>query len=256
MTALMLRSIAPCVLALALAAPAAAQTPLPMGAPAEGRIGPTGAAVYTVAAAGAGVLVAAVRGDADLVLRVADEDGQALPGGQSDQDLNGSVGTELVSVVVPEAGTYQVRVTVNGGGQGRFEISGAWMSFPAFELASHDPDRRPGGASVVNVGAPLEDTLNGAEGDERDWFVLTSAQAGTLVVILRRNDGDADLVLEAFLDGDFAEPAARSDQDLQGNSGNESVTLDVRAGQAVHVRVSSLDRSPAAAYRLTSSLAP
>ena len=52
--------------------------------------------------------------------------------------------------------------------------------------------------------------------------------------------GDApDLVLEVFTDGDFADAKDRSDQDLQGNSANESATVQVTAGQAVHVKVSS-----------------
>ena len=68
--------------------------------------------------------------------------------------------------------------------------------------------------------------------------------------------GDApDLVLEVFTDGKFADAQDRSDQDLQGNSANESVTVQVTAGQAVHVKVSG-NFGGAAKYRLSSSLAP
>ena len=70
-------------------------------------------------------------------------------------------------------------------------------------------------------------------------------------------NGDApDLVLELYTDGKFGESQDRSDQDLQGNSANESVSVQVTAGQAVHVRVSGATSRSAAKYRLSSSLAP
>ena len=45
--------------------------------------------------------------------------------------LNGSMGTEIVSVVIAEPGSYRVRVTSNGSGAAGFEIAGSWMSLPA-----------------------------------------------------------------------------------------------------------------------------
>jgi hypothetical protein len=246
------------VIGMALVSPAAAQTPLPMGAPAKGQVPNGGAAEYTLVAKTAGVLVAAVKGDDDLVIHVTDTDGQTIPEGRSDRDLNGSAGTELVSVVIPEPGNYRVRVTTNGGGGASFEISGSWMSFPPFAQASTDPDRRPGAARTAQVGKAIEDSINAQGGDAWDWFVLKPAQAGTLVIVTRKL-GDAqadDLVLEAYLDGNYAQPAQRSDQDLQGNSANESVTLQVNAGQAVHVKVAGNFSSVNTKYRLSSNLVP
>jgi hypothetical protein len=76
------------------------------------------------------------------------------------------------------------------------------------------------------------------------------------VVTRQVGTGDApDLVLEVFTEGDYADAKDRSDQDLQGNSASESATVQVTAGQAVHVKVSS-NFSRAAKYRLSSSLAP
>jgi hypothetical protein len=245
------------VIAAALASPAAAQSPLPLGAPAKGQVPNGGAAEYTVVAKTAGVLVAAIKGDDDLVLHVTDSDGQTIPEGRSDRDLNGSGGTELVSVVIPEPGNYKVRVTVNGSGASSFEISGAWMSFPPFAQASTDPDRRPSTARAIQVGKAIEDSLNSQAGDSWDWFVMKPSQSGTLVIVTRRlGDADADLVLEAYLDGNFSQPAQRSDQDLQGNSANESVTLQVEAGQSVHVKVSGNFSSINTKYRLSSNLVP
>ena len=86
---------------------------------------------------------------------------------------------------------------------------------------------------------------------------MKANQAGTLVVVTRRvGEGDTDLVLEAFLDGDFAQPAQRSDQDMQGNNANESVTLNVNAGQAVHIKVSANFSNANTRYRLSSNLVP
>ncbi len=69
-------------------------------------------------------------------------------------------------------------------------------------------------------------------------------------------DGDADLVLEIYADGDFSKPVGRSDQDLQGNSANESVTINVTAGQPVHIKVAGAFSRVTTKYRVSSSLIP
>ena len=251
------RSVVVLLMTGVFASPAAAQAPLPMGAPQKGNVTSGGAAEYTVVAKTAGVLVAAVKGDSDLVLQVADSDGQTVPEGSSDKDLNGNEGTELVSTVITEPGTYKVRVRVNGGGTASFEISGSWMAFPPFAMASSDPDRRPSTAKAAQIGKAVEDSLDSKTGDSWDWWVMKANQAGTLVVVTRRvGEGDTDLVLEAFLDGNFAQPAQRSDQDMQGNNANESVTLNVNAGQAVHIKVSANFSNASTKYRLSSNLVP
>ena len=251
------RSVLVMLMTGALATPAAAQAPLPMGSPAKGTVASGGATEYTVVAKTAGVLVAAVKGDADLVLQVADSDGQTIPEGSSDKDLNGNEGTELVSTVITEPGTYKVRVRVNGGGTASYEISGSWMGFPPFAMASSDPDRRPSTAKPAQLGKAVEDGLDSKTGDSWDWWVMKVNQAGTLVIVTRRvGEGDTDLVLEAYLDGNFAQPAQRSDQDLQGNNANESVTLNVNAGQSVHIKVSANFSNAQTRYRLSSNLVP
>jgi hypothetical protein len=246
------------IFAGACASPAAAQDTLPMGAPRQGRVPNRGAAEFAVAAKTAGVLVVATTGDADLVLQVTDSDGQGLEDGRSDQDLNGSMGTEMVSVVAPEPGSYRVRVTTNDGSAAGFEIAGSWMSFPAFEQKNTDPDRRPSSARAGEIGRAIEDSVDSDEGDNWDWFVLTPKESGTLAIALRRRSGggDADLQLEAFLNGNFAEPVQRSDQDLQDDSANESVMVNVNAGQAVHLKVSRVFSDGSTGYTLSSSLLP
>ena len=238
-------------------APGAAQAPpaLPMGAPSQGTVADA-PAEYTVTAKSAGVLTVAVQGTGDLALQLVDEDGQVMPDGSSDRDLNGSDGTELLSATITEPGSYRVRVRLQGGDKSTFSIAGAFLGFPAFQRPG-DPDRRPAAAKAVQVGKPYEDGLDQSAGDVWDWFVMKATLAGTLTVVTRQlGTGDApDLVLEVYTDGKFSDAQDRSDQDLQGNSANESVTVQVTAGQAVHVKVSG-NRSGAAKYRLSSSLAP
>jgi hypothetical protein len=253
----MRRSLVPSTLVIALVATAASAqslAPLPMGAPAQGKVDGE-AAEYAVAAKTAGVLTVAVQGSGDIALQLVDEDGQVMPDGSADRDLNGSEGTELLSATITEPGAYRLRVRAQGSGS-TFQIAGTFLAFPAFQRPG-DPDRRPATAKALQVGKAIEDALDPAAGDNWDWWVLKSAQAGTLTVVTRQvGTGDApDLVLEVFTEGDYAAAKDRSDQDLQSNSASESATVQVTAGQAVHVKVSS-NFSRAAKYRLSSGLAP
>lgn len=245
------------VLVAAASGPAGAQGPaaLPTGAPAQGVVGDE-PVEYAVAVKSAGVLSVAVQGQGDLALQLVDEDGQVLPGGTADRDLNGNEGTELLSATISEPGAYRVRVRLQGGERSTFTIASAYLSFPPFQRPA-DPDRRPGAAKAVEVGRAYEDTLDAADGDSWDWFVLKPKEAGTLTVVTRQvGNGEApDLVLELYTEGRFTDSQDRSDDDLQGNEASESVTVEVAAGQAVHVRVSS-NATRAAKYRLSSSLAP
>jgi hypothetical protein len=240
-----------------MSTPVAAQAPapLPMGAPAQGKAGddPT---EYTLVAKSAGVLSVAVQGTGDLALQLVDEDGQQMPDGSTDRDMNGSEGTELLSTTITEPGTYRVRVRSQGGGGSTYTIAGSFLAFPAFQRPA-DPDRRPGGAKAIQMGKAYEDALDPGNGDSWDWFVMKAAEAGTLTVVTRQlgSDDAPDLVLEVFTGGNFGDAQDRSDQDLQGNSASESVSVQVSAGEAVHVKVSG-NFGRAATYRLSSSLAP
>jgi hypothetical protein len=245
------------ILTLVTATSVAAQNPLPLGAPQTGKLASGGAAEYAVDAKTAGIITAVVNGEADLVLQIVDADGQALPDGRSDRDLNGAVGTEVVSVIVPEPGAYRVRVTANGNEAASFEIAGAWVSFPVFLRANPDPDRRPGNAIAAEIGKAIEDSLDAKAGDNWDWFVLSPAQGGALAIVTRRvGSGEADLRLEAYLDGNFSEAAEESDADLQGDSANESLIVNVKPGQRVHVRVSRVFSEGTTRYTLSSNLVP
>jgi hypothetical protein len=245
------------VVVVSLPLAAAAQSPLPLGAPQQGKVSSDNPVEYTVVAKTAGLLGIAVQGEGDLAFQVTDEDGQTLPDGNVDRDLNGSEGTEMVSMLIPEPGTYKVRVRVQGNATSTFTIGGSWLSFPPFARASSDPDRRPRSARSLVIGKAHEDSLNSEAGDLWDWFVMKASQSGTLAIVTRRvGDGDSDLVLEVYLNNDFSKPADRSDQDLQGNNANESVTVNVDAGQVVHVKVAGTFSRTNTKYRVSSSLIP
>jgi hypothetical protein len=232
---------------------ALAQTPLPADAPAQGTATSDNPAEYTFVAKSAGVLAVAVQGTGDLALTLLDEDGQTVPEGTSDRDLNGSDGTELMSVTVGQPGTYRVRVRVQGSGSSTFQIGSSFLTFPPFARPA-DPDRRPGQARAIVVGKPFDDSLDPAAGDGWDWFVFKAARAGSLALVIRPlANTEADLILEVYTGGNFAQSADRSDQDMQGNSSNESVTVNVAAGDSVHVKVIN-QSSRAGKYRLSSSL--
>lgn len=234
-----------------------AQAALPLGTPQQGKVASDTPTEYTFVAKTAGLLGVAVQGDGDLAFSVTDEDGQQLPDGNVDRDLNGSEGTEMISMLISEPGTYKVRVRVQGASAATYSIGGSWLSFPPFARASSDPDRRPRTARPLVVGKAHEDSLDSESGDLWDWFVMKPAQAGTLAIVTRRvGEGDSDLVLEVYLDSNFAQPADRSDQDLQGNNANESVTVNVNAGQVVHVKVAGAFSRVNTKYRVSSSLIP
>jgi hypothetical protein len=247
-----------CVCVLAVAVPRALQqpSPLPLGKVDAGTTSSEKPATYEFKAATAGVLSIALQGDGDLAIVVIDSDGQPVQDGSSDRDMYGSPGTEQMLVTIPEPGTYRVTVRLLDG-TGKFQIGASWIAFPA-RARPPDPDKRPASARPLEAGRTHEDSLDTANGDAWDWFVFTPKTAGTLTIILRPMAGaesQIDLQLEVFLGGnEFSQPTMRSDQDLQDNPANESVSLEVQSGQKVYAKVSGASGSAVGKYRISSSL--
>jgi hypothetical protein len=222
----------------------------------EGSMGWEGKALYAYEAGAAGVLTIVVRSqdESDLFLLVTDSDGQPLPGGRSDQDLGGDSGAEQFAVTLPTAGKYQVRVETFGGSQASFKIGVSWLPFPDLAVPE-DPDGSPSSAIRIRVGQDTRnDSIDGGHGDFWDWFVLKAEQGGTLTVATRAKEGD--LVLEAFANGEFSEAMDRSDQDLQGNGGNEALTSVVEAGEEIYFKVSAFGEGKLVPYRLQVGFIP
>lgn len=250
----LLLALAACAAALPLSR-ASGQTPLPMGTFSTGESFGGEGATFRFEAVAPGFLTVVVRADGDAVLTVMDDEYQILPNGRSDQDLGGDVGAEQSVVALPEAGVYLVAVDPLGAGPLRFEIGG---SFLASDLVAEpaDPDAKPGGAVALDLGESRAASLDPLEGDHRDWFAIRVEEGGLLTVVTR-SEGTGDLKLEVFRDGDFRNPAGSSDQDMDGVLGNESVSLEVGAGETVHVRVSRpFGGSGRIDYRVGSGLIP
>ena len=227
---------------------------LPIGKFETGQISSNGPAVYTFAASGAGLLSVATSGDSDLAISIVDEDGQTIPEGNSDRDLNNNPGAEQVLVTITEPGTYRVLIKLVDGAGGKFQIGAAWIPFPPRARPS-DPDKRPANAKPLEVGRSYEDSLDTTDGDSWDWFVFTPKTSGALTIILRPvGDSQVDLGLEVYTTADLTKPTAKSDQDLQGSAANENASVDVNAGQKVFVKVIAMAGGTAGRYRISSSL--
>jgi hypothetical protein len=241
----------------ALGQPAAGQA-LTIGGTQKARADSDNPAVYKFVASGPGLLTVATRGtgSADLMISIADEDGQALPEGMSDRDLGGSSSAEQVVVALPARGTYSVRVEARGSGEAAFVLGASWLPFAELGAAP-DPDGRPASARPLAVGKPHEDVLDGAAGDLRDWFAVTPSEAGMLVVVIRGTDAtEGDLMLEAFAAGAFTRAVSQSDSDMQGDRKHESVTVPVKPGEKLYVRVSMRSSRAPVPYRISAGLVP
>jgi hypothetical protein len=265
--------VAPLALALlTAAAPLAAQrgrnapaTPpqagapaLPMNASVAGTLGTGGeAAKYSFTATGAGLLTVAANAPSDITIAIMDEDGQMLREGAIDRDHAGNVGREYGTVVIPRAGKYAVEIRgLDASGSVAFTVGGSVVAMAALELPE-DPDGRPAFAKAVQPGVALEDQVNPDAGDAADWYSVTAETSMTLVIVTRVEEEGGDLVIEAFSAGDMSQSVGRSDQDLRGNPGNESVTVEMRAGETVKFKVFALnERGGVINYRVSLGMVP
>jgi hypothetical protein len=209
----------------------------------------------TVRAEGPGFLsvVARCPGGQDIRLTVTDPSGQPLLEGSSDIDWGGDVGAEQLIVQIPGAGTYAVLVETFGWAPAAIEIGGTFL--PS-QLAHQDPDPdgSPDGARALSVGESWDDRIDPQGGDPWDWFSITPDQSGVLTVLTR--SGEGDLILEAFEQGAYRDNVDRSDQDQGGETGNETVTMTVEAGQTVYFKVVPWGSSGVVNYRIASGLVP
>lgn len=231
----------------ALVAAAPLQTsPLPLEGPADAEIGADDTAVFTFDASGAGLLSVSVHtaGEADLYVEVTDEFGQQLS--VVDSDLMGHMGAEALAAPIRLAGTYRV-VVHSRGGDPRFRIVGAWLPTPGLEVAA-DPDGNPASAIALAVGAPHTDRVDANAGDAADWFSLTLEEAGFVNVLVEAAEGD--LALEMYREDQLTEVAERSDQDLEGVRGNESISARAQAGETLYFRVVSVFSAAATDYTI------
>jgi hypothetical protein len=248
-----LSGLAALAAAALLPASLGAQSPLPLGRTVTGSLS-GGETAYTFTAEEAGFLVVVVRasGGEDLTLAVTDGEGQALPDGRSDMDLNGDVGAEQLLLPIPRAGNYTVKVRCYD--ESASYQMGATFLASSLAAAPDDPDGRPSGALELAVGESHADALDPAAGDQADWYRIRVDRDGTLTV-LTRAEGEGDLRLERYVAPEFGEPTESADEDRDGVMGNESLTLDVRAGDVVMIKVvASFSGAAAGSYSISSGL--
>ena len=234
-----------------------AQEPLPVGTTglATLPLGEPATFVFDANAAGFLSVVLRAEGGADIAMTITDDDGQTLPDGRSDMDMGGDLGAEQLVVTIPYPGRYVVVVETFDGDAVSFHVGGSFLS-TELAAAAADPDGKPSAAIALPVADSHQDSIDPSGGDRWDWYRIAVEEDGVLTV-LTRGESDGDLRLEIYQDGAYREPIESSDQDMDGMLGNESVTMSVRAGQSVFVRVSSSSGGGQRVdYRLASGIIP
>jgi hypothetical protein len=92
-------------------------------------------------------------------------------------------------------------------------------------------------ATVLGLEASRQDRL---DDEGRHWYVITAPEDVTVNFTTRSTgENDGDLVIEAYVNEDFGQFLIRSDSDMEGDSAHESVTVDLRAGDILHVKVAA-----------------
>ncbi|HRP07272.1 MAG TPA: hypothetical protein PLL69_02175 [Gemmatimonadales bacterium] len=218
-----------------------AQGRLPIGTSGSGTASSEQPARFDFTPSGPGVLTIVVHAMDDVTIRVTDSDGQPLPEATVDRDYNGQLGLEFLAVPVSDEDPLRVEVTAYDDSEGgSFTITASFIASEAFRKAA-DPDRRPSLAKPLAVGAASEESLDPDGGDGWDWFRITADQAMTVAIVTRMSEGnEGDLTLAVHAENAYDTALADSDQDLQGHTGNESVSVDLKAGQSVYVKVAAL----------------
>ncbi|HET9066960.1 MAG TPA: hypothetical protein VFN22_14165 [Gemmatimonadales bacterium] len=232
--------------------------PLPIGTRGQGSADEATPARFSFSPTTTGLLTIAVSSTVDLGIRVTDVDGQVLPDGTGDVDYAGKPGLEFLTVPLSVVEKVTVEVSSIGGEAGAFTITAGFVAEPAFAVPA-DPDRRPSLALPLTVGASHTDALAPNSGDRWDWYTITAQDDGTLVFVTRADgEGDpGDVALELYLGDDFSTPTAQSDDDLQDVATNESVTVNVRKGDTVYLKVISLfDSADSFGYRVSVGRVP
>lgn len=213
----------------------AAADALPLGETVEGSTGNPDTAIYEFTAESTGVLTVIVRANNDVVINVTDELGLQIEDGYVDTDYYGDSGAEQGAIIIGEAGDYQVRIEPLSGAAD-FALAANWLPFEGL-ARKPDPQGSPDEAILMGIGKIYSGLIRESLGDRADWYRVEAARDGVLNVATRtRSD---DVVLEYYQDGSFGSSMQRSDQDLDGDTGRESITIQVRAGEVYYFVVTA-----------------
>lgn len=210
----------------ALASAAAVAQDLALGETVTGATTSAAPASYAFTAESSGVLAVFVRADHDVVINVVDKFGQSIDNGYIDTDYGGDAGAEQGAMIIGEAGDYQVRVEPLSS-DADFILGATWLPTDAVGRKP-DPQGSPEESILMGIGKIYNGFIRGAVGDDQDWFRIVAARDGVLNVATRTRA--SDVVLDYYQDGNFTNFTDHSDQDLDGDSGRESITLNVHKG--------------------------
>lgn len=137
-----------------------------------------------------------------------------------------------------------IRVAASGSPTGGYTLLA--------DYGAQDADGTLATARPLEVGTAYEDTER-VVSDREDWFAVTAPSAGTLTITTSPlGDSTPDLVLELHLD-ESSGAVDTSDRDLD-TYADESLTVDVTAGQTVFVVVRTYGDSPPTGYRIIAEL--
>lgn len=208
---------------------------LPLGETIEGSTGNPDIASYEFQTESAGVLTVIVRATSDVVINVVDELGVQIVDGYVDTDYYGDGGAEQGAIIIGEAGDYQVRIEPLSG-TADFVLAANWLPFEAVGRKA-DPQGTPDESIHMGIGKIYNGLIRESLGDRQDWYRVEAARDGVLNVSTRTPG--SDVVLEYYQDGNFGSSVERSDQDLDGDTGRESITVNAREGQVYYFVVTA-----------------
>ena len=194
-------------------------TPVTSGMVITGNIDPgTDQDYFSIEVIGDGTLRAFTTGSTDTVGHIYDSDGSEL----ATDDNSGEGANFDVSHPITSAGTYYVRVTSEGTGTGRYELT------VSFTLNDHGDDRD--GATPVTSGMMVAGNIN--PGTDQDYFSIAVTRAGTLRAA---TTGSTDTVGTIY-DSDGNQLAT---DDNSGTDTNFDVSHPVTSAGTYYVRVTS-----------------
>lgn len=230
----MLRSLPLAALLIVATCGAARAQELTLAETIEGSTGPD-AAAYDFHAESSGVLTVIVRATSDVVINVVNEFGQPIEDGYVDTDYYGDTGAEQGAIVIAEPGDYQVRIEPLSG-SADFVMAASWLPFESIERRP-DPQGSPAESIHMGIGKIYSGLIRESLGDRQDWYRVEAARDGVLNVSTRTRM--SDVVLEYYQDGNLGSSMERSDQDLGGDTGRESITIQVRSGNVYYFVVTA-----------------
>lgn len=208
---------------------------LPLGERTEGSTSTDSPAVYSLETDGPGVLTVVVRADDDVVINVMSPRGRLIDGGHIDIDFEGDAGAEQGTLILSQAGEYEVRVEPYNARAG-FVVAASWLSMA--EVARRtDPMGSPDDALDMEVNQTYAEQIDNTDIDHQDWYRFVATGDGLLTVATKSESGD--LILACYGEGDLDLAIEQSDRDIGGNTGREAMSLDVSEGDVYYFVVSA-----------------